>query len=52
MMLKTIQYVAEADTSIVLVALDLKAAFQNVFRRAMFYSIGTLQQSSPGGTQA
>ena len=36
---KTIQYVAEADTSIVLVALDLKAAFQNVSRRAMFCSI-------------
>ena len=29
-MIKTIQYLAEADTSRVLVALDLKAAFQNV----------------------
>ena len=38
-MIKTIQYLAEADTSQVLVALDLKAAFQNVSRRAMLYSI-------------
>ena len=38
-MIKTIQYLAEADNSRVLVALDLKAAFQNVFRRAMLYSI-------------
>ena len=37
-MIKTIQYLAEADTSRVLVALDLKAAFQNVSRRAMLYS--------------
>ena len=38
-MIKTIQYLAEADNSRVLVALDLKAAFQNVSRRAMLYSI-------------
>ena len=38
-MIKTIQYLAEADTSRVLVALDLKAAIQNVSRRAMLYSI-------------
>ena len=38
-MIKTIQYFAEADNSRVLVALDLKAAFQNVSRRAMLYSI-------------
>ena len=38
-MIKTIQYLAEADTSRVLVALDLKAAFQIVSRRAMLYSI-------------
>ena len=38
-MIKTIQYLAEADTSRVLVALDLKAAFQNVSRRSMLYSI-------------
>ena len=38
-MIKTIQYLAEADNSRVLVALDLKAAFQNVCRRAMLYSI-------------
>ena len=38
-MIKTIQYLAEADNSRVLVALDLKAAFQNVFRSAMLYSI-------------
>ena len=31
-MIKTIQYLAEAGTSRVLVALDLKAAFQNVSR--------------------
>ena len=31
-MIKTIQYLAEADNSRVLVALDLKAAFQNVSR--------------------
>ena len=37
-MIKTIQYLAEADNSRVLVALDLKAAFQNVSRRAMLYS--------------
>lgn len=38
-MIKTIQYLAEADSSRVLVALDLKAAFQNVSRRAMLRSI-------------
>ena len=38
-MIETIQYLAEADNSRVLVALDLKAAFQNVSRRAMQYSI-------------
>ena len=38
-MIKTIQYLAEADNSRVLVALDLEAAFQNVSRRAMLYSI-------------
>ena len=38
-MIKTIQYLAEAENSRVLVALDLKAAFQNVSRRAMLYSI-------------
>ena len=38
-MIKTIQYLAEADNSRVLVALDLKAAFQNVSRRATLYSI-------------
>ena len=38
-MIKTIQYLAEADDSRVLVALDLKAAFPNVSRRAMLYSI-------------
>ena len=37
-MIKTIQYLAEADASRVFVALDLKAAFQNVSRRAMLYS--------------
>ena len=38
-MIKTMQHLAEADTSRVLVALDLKAAFQSVSRRAMLYSI-------------
>ena len=38
-MIKTIQYLAEADNSRVLVALELKAAFQNVSRRAMLHSI-------------
>ena len=42
--IKTIQYLAEADPSRVLVALDLKAAFQNVSRRAMLYSI---EQNDP-----
>ena len=39
-MIKFIQYFAEADTTRVLVALDLKAAFQNVSRRAMMFSLG------------
>ena len=38
-MIKTIQCLAEADNSRVLVALDLKAAVQNVSRRALLYSI-------------
>ena len=38
-MIKTIQYLAEADNSRVLVALDLKGAFQHLFRRAVLYSI-------------
>ena len=38
-MIKTIQYLAETDTSRVLVALDPKAAFQNVSRRSMLCSI-------------
>ena len=38
-MIKTIQYLAAADSSRVLVTLDLKAAFQNVSRRAMLHSI-------------
>ena len=38
-MIKTIQYLAEADPSRVLCALDLKTAFQNVSRRAMLFSI-------------
>ena len=37
-MIKTIQYLAEADNSRVLVPLDLKVAFQNVSRSAMLYS--------------
>ena len=39
-MIKSIQYFAEADTDRVLVALDLKAAFQNVSRRAMLHHLG------------
>ena len=39
-MIKSIQYFVEADTTRVLVALDLKAAFQNVSRRAMMFSLG------------
>ena len=38
-MIKTIQYLAEADSSRGLLALDLKAAFQNVSRGAMLHSI-------------
>ena len=37
-MIKTILYLAEDDPTRVLVALDLKAAFQNVSRRAMLNS--------------
>ena len=44
-MVKTIQYLVEADPSRVLVALDLKAAFQHVSRRAMLFSI---EQKRPG----
>ena len=53
-MIKTIQYLAEADNSRVLVALDLKAAFQNVSRSAMLYSkpMRILPLSSPSGTPA
>ena len=39
-MIKSIQYFAEADQSRVLVALDLKAAFLDVSRRAMMFSLG------------
>ena len=39
-MIKSIQYFAEADMTQVLVALDLKAAFQTVSRRAMMFSLG------------
>ena len=38
-MIKTMQYFAEADSSRAFVALDLKAAFQDVSRRAMLFSI-------------
>ena len=38
-MIKSIQYHADADTSQVLVALDLTGAFQNVSRRAMLFSV-------------
>ena len=38
-MIKTIHYLADADPTRVLVTLDLKAAFQNVSRRAMLNSI-------------
>ena len=43
-MIKTIQYLAEADNSRVLVALDLKAAFENVSRRTKLHSI---EQNDP-----
>ena len=39
-MIKSIQFFTEVDQSRVLVALDLKAAFQNVSRRSMLYSLG------------
>ena len=55
-MIKTVQYLAEADNSRVLVAFDLKAAFQHVSRRAMPCSIAqtdaALLRSSPSGTPA
>ena len=53
-MVKAIQYLAETDPTRVLVALDLKAAIQNVSRRAMLNStlIQTSLVSSPNGTQA
>ena len=38
-MIKTIQYLAETDSSLVLIARDLKAAFQNVSRRSTLHSI-------------
>ena len=38
-MIKSIQYFAEADQTRVLVALDLKAAFQNFSRRQMLHSL-------------
>ena len=41
---KKIQYLAEADSSRVLVAFDPEAAFQNVSRRAMLHSI---EQNDP-----
>ena len=41
-MIKTIQHLAEADISRVLVTLDLKVAFQNVSRSAMLYSIAQI----------
>ena len=48
-MIKTFQHLAEADNSRVLVALDLKAAFQNVSRRAMLYSIAQTDAESRCG---
>ena len=39
-MIKSIQYFAEEDQSRMLIALDLKAAFQNVSRRSMLRSLG------------
>ena len=42
--IRTSQYVAEADSSRFLVALDVKAAFQNVSRGAMLHSI---EQNDP-----
>ena len=38
-MIKTIEFLAAADNSRVLFALDLKTAFQNVSRRAILHSI-------------
>ena len=56
-MIKTIQYLAEADTSRVVVALDLKAAFQNRVSQSNASSVlrkpmRILQLSSPSGTPA
>ena len=48
-MIKTIQYLAEADPTRVLNALDLKSAFQNVSRRAMLHSV---EQSVPLAEQS
>ena len=39
-MIKSTRYLVEADTDQVLVALDLKAAFQNISRRAMLFHLG------------
>ena len=39
-MIKSIPYIAEAGSSRVLVALDLKATFQHVSRRAILHSLG------------
>ena len=41
-MMKSLQYFAEADQTRVLVALDLKAAFQNVSRHSMLHSLPDL----------
>ena len=38
-MIKIVQYLAEADPIRVLVALDLKAAFQNVSRQIIKYRV-------------
>ena len=43
-MIKSIQYFAEPDQTRVLVTLDLRAAFQSVFRRAMLFC---LEQHDP-----
>ena len=48
-MIKTIQYLVEADNSSVLVALDLKAAFQNVSRRPMLRSIAQTDSDLAAG---
>ena len=56
-MIKTIQYFAEADNSRVLVALDLKAAFQKMCLAEQCCTVSRrlmriLQQFSPSGTPA